>query len=61
MHPVFMPKIGEAIKFVIGRHVTIGVVRDIRGGGFASNENSILLVEVAPEIFEVVYLDEVVR
>lgn len=53
--------IGQTISFTVGVHTNTGVIADIRGGGFASNENSILLVQVSddPVIYEIVYRDEV--
>jgi hypothetical protein len=51
-----MPEVGDTITFAIGVHVTSGVVVDVSVIG-----PNRLLVEVAPEIFEVVYADEIVR
>lgn len=50
-----MPQVGETVTFKIGRHVTTGVV------AMSDSLRNRLFVEVAPEIYELVYSDEVVR
>lgn len=49
-----MPEVGDFITFAIGQHVTSGTVHMVSPWGK-------VLVEVAPEIFELVYADEIVR